>query len=464
VVKRIVAWTLLVVLLCSGAAVAATDFQGFPIINVSINGKTLVSDVPAINFYGRTMLPVRAVAEALGAEVTWDPATQTVSMKTAQAAGSATSTETATLKTENEKLRGQVANLEKQVTELTQKLAAAEKKNTPTPVPTTGVGTARSTPAPVGTELTFTQSSWKGNIEAKIKLLEVIRGAEAWQRISAANMFNSSAPAGMEYILAKFRFDLLKIDDPSAQYHLSSSDFTAVSSDGRDYDSKFVVTPSPALDAKLYQGSYTEGWLVFAVSQSDSRPVAVIGRDSRGRGGIWFDLKTSASGSTTTTQSTGSTTTTPTTGSSTTGPTSPAQIKTVAEFKSYMNTHYGTVQTAGGPLKLTYDVLENDRTFFAFDKWIQIRFEPSLFFVDLESKVGITPQIRSQSISALKDHARTVYEVAAQAFRGQKIMGNYYDSWYKYPSLQVGFEARQYLTFQNYTVDLFAKNPYTRQR
>ncbi len=50
-------------------------------INILVNGQPLQSDVtPFINADGRTMLPIRAIAEALGADVQWDESTQTATL------------------------------------------------------------------------------------------------------------------------------------------------------------------------------------------------------------------------------------------------------------------------------------------------------------------------------------------------------------------------------------------------
>lgn len=79
--KRIIALLVVVTLMLVGAtAYAASDYQGFNIVNVKINGKTLALEVPAINFHGSTMLPLRKVAEALDAQVSWDAATQTANL------------------------------------------------------------------------------------------------------------------------------------------------------------------------------------------------------------------------------------------------------------------------------------------------------------------------------------------------------------------------------------------------
>lgn len=50
-------------------------------VSVSVNGQPLQSDVkPFVNGDGRTMLPIRAIAEALGAQVQWDEASQTATL------------------------------------------------------------------------------------------------------------------------------------------------------------------------------------------------------------------------------------------------------------------------------------------------------------------------------------------------------------------------------------------------
>lgn len=53
-------------------------FEGYPIVKVIVDGREIKGDVPAINFNGRTMVPVRFVAEALGAQVDWDSQNYTV--------------------------------------------------------------------------------------------------------------------------------------------------------------------------------------------------------------------------------------------------------------------------------------------------------------------------------------------------------------------------------------------------
>ena len=84
VVSLIVFFALLIGL--PSAAIAEVKgnglFQGFPIVNLKIDGKAVESDVPAINFNGRTLVPFRAIGDAIGARVGWDSETQTASLDT----------------------------------------------------------------------------------------------------------------------------------------------------------------------------------------------------------------------------------------------------------------------------------------------------------------------------------------------------------------------------------------------
>lgn len=48
----------------------------------SVNGKTVAMDVPAMILDGSTMVPIRFVSEALGADVTWSDSTRTVMINT----------------------------------------------------------------------------------------------------------------------------------------------------------------------------------------------------------------------------------------------------------------------------------------------------------------------------------------------------------------------------------------------
>ncbi|MCI3926233.1 copper amine oxidase N-terminal domain-containing protein [Paenibacillus sp. TRM 82003] len=71
----------------AGAASLHGAFEGNPIVAVQSEGVALtVEDVPAINYKGRTMVPIYMLRQ-LGAEVKWDGANETVDVSLAAGAG-----------------------------------------------------------------------------------------------------------------------------------------------------------------------------------------------------------------------------------------------------------------------------------------------------------------------------------------------------------------------------------------
>lgn len=58
-------------------------------IGLLVDGKIIAMDVAPVNINGRVMVPARYVAEALGAKVEWDPATQSVKITSKEAQASA---------------------------------------------------------------------------------------------------------------------------------------------------------------------------------------------------------------------------------------------------------------------------------------------------------------------------------------------------------------------------------------
>ncbi|MDI6893744.1 MAG: stalk domain-containing protein [Bacillota bacterium] len=58
--------------LTSPAHAGAATYRGFPTVDLYVNGHPVGGDVPAIVLDDRTLVPLRAVAEALGQKVWWD--------------------------------------------------------------------------------------------------------------------------------------------------------------------------------------------------------------------------------------------------------------------------------------------------------------------------------------------------------------------------------------------------------
>ncbi len=121
--------------------------------------------------------------------------------------------------------------------------------------------------------------------DVRITVLEVLRGERAWPLLK-----ESSQPPkdGFEYLLARIRFEYLA---KAGNYTVSADSFSAVSPDGKEYETLSVRLPEPALSGRLYAGDSLEGWVAFLVASKDRKPVMTFGQSGiQGAGRVWFQL------------------------------------------------------------------------------------------------------------------------------------------------------------------------------
>ena len=120
----------------------------------------------------------------------------------------------------------------------------------------------------------------------EIELKQVISGDEAWRIAKAGNMFNDAPDPGMEYVLAKFRIKVLKLENEP--FDMNHAKFNAISKNGVKYNDFIVLSGiEPTLSTDLYEGAEYEGWTYFMVNKGD-QPLAVFnqGWDDE----VWFDI------------------------------------------------------------------------------------------------------------------------------------------------------------------------------
>lgn len=147
-----------------------------------------------------------------------------------------------------------------------------EPTNTPkpTPVPPTAtpppVGLSRSNPYPRSEPISA--PNWD------LKVLEVVRGDEAWKAIRAANQFNDPAPEGMEYLLVKLHVKSIYAD--SDEHTIGGGDFAVTGDRLIRYSSAFAVEPDPQLDAKLFTGGESEGWVAYLVGKGEGNLILIF--------------------------------------------------------------------------------------------------------------------------------------------------------------------------------------------
>ncbi|MCL1855699.1 MAG: copper amine oxidase N-terminal domain-containing protein [Clostridia bacterium] len=241
-----------------GAMAAAYDATaaGF---KVFVNGKEFHSDPPAVVIEGRTFLPMRAMGDALGVKVEWNEELRQVEV------GDPKAIEPGTVEPEPE------------VVEPTQPYS-------------------RSTPAPIGVAQSITGRFGNGSGTVEIKVLEVIRGKEAQERVEAANSVGVKIPVtdGYEYLLARVSMTATAV---TAGDHLMllENRYAAYSNDVANPAKKAgTITPKPNLQgsdlamAEIAKGETREGFILLQVKEGDEEPTLVYWFDNDG--GIWFKL------------------------------------------------------------------------------------------------------------------------------------------------------------------------------
>jgi hypothetical protein len=161
-------------------------------------------------------------------------------------------------------------------------------------------GSSPFSPAPIGFSVKTIVECGKGYIshelyDATITLLEIIRGAKAWDLIKEVSMSNEPPKAGFEYALARIRFEYFARGTPGDCVHeLKEEQFTAFSADGKVYEIPAIVLPKPRLNGMLRSGDSLEGWVTFLVAQEDSKTLMTFTAKPGGAvehgGNVWFQL------------------------------------------------------------------------------------------------------------------------------------------------------------------------------
>ena len=149
----------------------------------------------------------------------------------------------------------------------------------PTSTPDTPDYGSRGNPYPIGTSASLT---YDDKVEFDFTVLEVIRGEEAWQRVSAANRYNDAAPSGTEYVMAKVAAEYTGKDEGILEVNKRD---VGIVSGGRIFDSRDVEDAcclEPGFDFELLQGGFGEGWFAWTVPPDPEMTLKL--------GPLFFDL------------------------------------------------------------------------------------------------------------------------------------------------------------------------------
>ena len=116
--------------------------------------------------------------------------------------------------------------------------------------------------------------------DAKITVLEVIRGKKAWAFLRKATSSNQPPGTDQEYVAARIRFEFSARGAPGDKsYTVQEDQFTAESSDGKEYRTPPVRLPKRGLSTTLHSGDSAEGWVAFAIPRNDKKPRMVFKED-----------------------------------------------------------------------------------------------------------------------------------------------------------------------------------------
>ncbi|WP_026477968.1 stalk domain-containing protein [Alkaliphilus transvaalensis] len=212
----------------------------FNSLTIKVNGSTVNAD--NILYNGTTYVPLRAVSEALGREVSFDGATSTVNINDPK-----------------------------------------------TPAQQASSNNSRTNPAKVGETLELDRDDWLyGKSKIQVTLTEVISGDQAWQIVKEANMFNKELDSDEEYILAKFKVKVLENQD-NKPLSINRTLFDVISKDGILYSRHETVAGlTPDFRTDIYPGGEHEGFVAFTVKKNDT-PVVAIDRGKASE--TWFNLR-----------------------------------------------------------------------------------------------------------------------------------------------------------------------------
>ncbi len=136
----------------------------------------------------------------------------------------------------------------------------------PTATPESEPGSSRKKPLPFGS--TVIQNNLSITVE------EVVRGADAWQKIQEANQYNKPLPAEQEYLLLRVRVKNIGTGDEAVD--ISGGDFFVTGDNLRKYFGASAVAPKPALQGGIFPEGELSGWIVFVIAAGEHNLMLVL--------------------------------------------------------------------------------------------------------------------------------------------------------------------------------------------
>ncbi|MGC9356573.1 MAG: hypothetical protein ACP5GX_01845 [Anaerolineae bacterium] len=105
----------------------------------------------------------------------------------------------------------------------------------------------------------------------EVRILDVVRGGEAWDLLAPANSNNEAPPEGWEYVMVKVWIQCTAGDDDE---HFFGAWLTGDL--GVEYVGFDAVPPGPQLERRLDTGEVSEGWEVYLLPENEGNLILVI--------------------------------------------------------------------------------------------------------------------------------------------------------------------------------------------
>lgn len=132
------------------------------------------------------------------------------------------------------------------------------------------------------------------------------------------------------------------------------------------------------------------------------------------------------------------------------------KFETPQDLVNYLNnsvSYYFLITPYKG-LTFEYSIVQNDMDFVPFNIWVQVRIKQgTTVWDDLAHSISLSESNKQETLRLLRDLQRRTYYYFSSYFPDYKIEGGYYNSWYKYPNLELDLQTVKVMTWRNYEGD-----------
>ena len=148
---------------------------------------------------------------------------------------------------------------------------------------------SRQNPVPLNTFQRYTYNSEyspEKGYSLSVKVIEVVRGEQAYKDLLEQNKYYDEPESGYEYLNAKIGVSFLETNSDFSVIP-NEYDFSTYTSNNEECP-RSPYTLEPYLHKSIYAGGNSEGWITVLVKKGDEKPKMAYKLNYDGTGGIWF--------------------------------------------------------------------------------------------------------------------------------------------------------------------------------